>query len=122
MRVTMSNDVVLEEVYLPEERAPIFNRPVPGEPRDASVPAALQGASLGSGRAFTGSIMLGVAQAALDQTIEFANARTMTMEGSPRITMPGNQFAVADAAMNVESARALLHQEARRLTAKAESV
>ena len=43
MRVTMSNDVVLEEVYLPEERAPIFNRPVPGEPRDASVPAALPG-------------------------------------------------------------------------------
>ena len=44
------------------------------------------------------------------------------MGGSPRIAMPGNQFAVADAAMNVESARALLHQEARRVTAKAESV
>ena len=60
MRGTMSNDVVLVEVYLPEEQAPIYNRPVSGEPRDASVPAAFQGASLGSGKAFTGSIMLGL--------------------------------------------------------------
>ena len=35
--------------------------------------------------------------------------------------MPGNQFAVADAAMYIESARALLYQEARAVTAKAGS-
>jgi alkylation response protein AidB-like acyl-CoA dehydrogenase len=35
--------------------------------------------------------------------------------------MPGNQFAVADAAMYIESARALLYQEARAVTTKAAS-
>jgi alkylation response protein AidB-like acyl-CoA dehydrogenase len=33
--------------------------------------------------------------------------------------MPGNQFAVADAAMDIESGRAFLVQEARAITAKA---
>jgi alkylation response protein AidB-like acyl-CoA dehydrogenase len=35
--------------------------------------------------------------------------------------MPGNQFAVADAAMEIESARAFLYQEVRAIMAKAEA-
>jgi len=35
--------------------------------------------------------------------------------------MPGNQFAVADAAMAVESARAFLYQETRAIAAKADA-
>jgi len=46
--------------------------------------------------------MLGVAQAALDETIEFGKARSMTLGGASRSGMPGNQFAVADAAMAIE--------------------
>ena len=39
LRATMSNIVVLEEVFIPEERAPVFNRPLPGEPWVASAPS-----------------------------------------------------------------------------------
>lgn len=121
LRGTMSNDVVLDHVFFPEEQAPVFTRPSPGETSIESAPAALRAAGLASGRLVTGPIMLGVAQAALDSTIEFAVDRDMTLGGSPRTKMPGNQFAVADAAMYIESARALLYQEARSVTAKAES-
>ena len=65
--------------------------------------------------------MLGIAQAALDETVEFALARSMTMGSGSRASMPGNQFAVADAAMYIESARSLLLQKANLVTAKAES-
>ena len=121
LRGTMSNDVVLDEVFFPKERAPVFIRPAPGETWDESAPAALRSSGLAAGRLVTGPIMLGVAQAALDSTIEFAVGRNMTLGGSLRTRMPGNQFAVADAAMYIESARALLYQEARAVTAKAES-
>ena len=121
LRGTMSNDVVLDQVFFTEEQAPVFTRPAPGETTIDSDPAALRGAGLASGRLLTGPIMLGVAQAALDSTIEFAVGRNMTLGGSPTTSMPGNQFAVADAAMYIESARALLYQEARSVTAKAES-
>ena len=65
--------------------------------------------------------MLGVAQAALDETVEFGKARSMTLGGATRGSMPGNQFAVADAAMYIESGRAFLVQEAQAITAKAVS-
>jgi alkylation response protein AidB-like acyl-CoA dehydrogenase len=65
------------------------------------------------------AMMLGVAQAALTDTIEFARARTMSIGGEPRTRMPGNQFAVADAAMAIETGRAFLHQEARAIMARA---
>ena len=121
LRGTMSNDVVLDHVFFPEERAPIFTRPAPGETWVESAPAALRSSGLAAGRLVTGPIMLGVAQAALDSTIEYAVGRDMTLGGGSRARMPGNQFAVADAAMYIESARALLYQEARAVTAKAEA-
>ena len=63
-------------------------------------------------------MMLGVAQAALDDTINFGKTRSMTVGGGSRGSMPGNQFAVADAAMIIEAGRAYLLQEARSITAK----
>ena len=53
-------------------------------------------------RVWMAGMMLGVAQAALDETIEFGKARSMTLGGASRSGMPGNQFAVADAAMAIE--------------------
>ena len=65
--------------------------------------------------------MCGVAQAARGSGSGCATGRKMTLGGGKRASMPGNQFAVADAAMYVESARALLYQEARAVTTKAAS-
>ena len=48
------------------------------------------------------AMMLGVAQAALDETIEFGKARSMTLVGATRGSMPSNQFSVADAGMWAE--------------------
>ena len=69
LRATMSNDVVLDQVFFPDERAPVFTRPAPGETWVDAAPAALRAAGLAAGRLVTGPIMIGVAQAALDSTI-----------------------------------------------------
>ncbi len=45
--------------------------------------------------------MIGVAQAALDSTIEFATGRNMTLGGGKHASIPGNQSAVSDAAMYI---------------------
>ena len=95
----MNNDVVLNEVFIPNYRAPVCDPPLPGESWVASALAGLRSAGLAAGRAVSGPLMLGIAQAALDETVEFALARSMTMGGGSRASMPGNQFAVADAAM-----------------------
>jgi len=66
-------------------------------------------------------MMLGVAQAALDDTVDFGKARSMTVGGGSRSSMPGNQFAVADAAMAIEAGRAFLVQESKSITDKSRS-
>lgn len=117
VRASMSNDVVLEEVFIPEERAAVDNRPAPHESWLPDGPAALRVPA--RSRPWMPAMMLGVAQAALTETIEFAKPMGMSVGGRPRTSMPGNQFAVADAAMAIESGRAFLHQEARSIMAKA---
>ena len=62
---------------------------------------------------------MGIAKAAIEDTIEYANQRSMSIGGSTRSSMPGNQFAIADAAMHIESARAFFLQESRAVMAKA---
>jgi len=66
-------------------------------------------------------MLLGIAQAALEETIDYAKAGSMTLGGNRRTSTPGNQFAVADAAMWIEAGRALLHQKARAVMKRAES-
>ena len=116
-RGSMTNDVVLDQVFVAEDMAPVSNRPAPHEPWLPNGPAALKVPT--KARVWMSAMMLGVAQAALDETIEFGKARSMTLGGASRGSMPGNQFAVADAAMAVESGRAFLVQESRSITAKA---
>jgi alkylation response protein AidB-like acyl-CoA dehydrogenase len=116
-RGSMTNDVLLDGVFVAEENAPVSYRPAPHESWLPNGPAALKVPT--KARVWMSAMMLGVAQAALDETIEFGKARSMTLGGASRGSMPGNQFAVADAAMAVESGRAFLLQESRSITAKA---
>ncbi|MDA0263962.1 MAG: acyl-CoA dehydrogenase family protein [Chloroflexi bacterium] len=116
-RGSMTNDVLLDQVFVPEDMAPVGLRPAPHEPWLPNGPAALKVPT--KARVWMSGMMLGVAQAALDDTIEFGRSRGMTLGGARRGSMPGNQFAVADAAMLIESGRAFLVQEVRAITAKA---
>ena len=59
LRATMSNDVVLDQVFFPDERVAVFRRPAPGKTWVGAAPAALQAAGLAVGRLVTGPIMLG---------------------------------------------------------------
>ena len=118
-RGSMTHDVVLNQVFVPEDMAPADNRPQGHQPWLPDGPAALKVPM--KARVWMSGMMLGVAQAALDETIEFGKARSMTLGGKSRSSMPGNQFAVADAAMLIEAGRALLVQEVRKITIKAMS-
>ena len=116
-RGSMTHDVVLDHVFVPEDMTPVDNRPQGHQPWLPDGPAALKVPM--KARVWMSGMMLGVAQAALDETIEFGKARSMTLGGKSRSSMPGNQFAVADAAMLIEAGRALLVQEVRKITIKA---
>ena len=120
VRASMSNDVLLDEVFVPQNKAPVFNRPLPEMPWVPDAPPALRAPSRATG--WIAAIMLGIAQAALRDTIEYARGRSMSLGGQPRGSMPGNQFAIADAAMAIESGRAFLYQEVRNIMAKAQTM
>lgn len=72
-------------------------------------------------RVWMAAMMLGIAQVALKETIEYAKGGSMSLGGGGRTRMPGNQFAAADAAMGLESGRAFLYQEAGAIAAKADA-
>ena len=119
----MSHDVVLDEVFVPEELAP--ESPLLG-PQELLVPDSTGVLRLPAGSPIHGggpcaAMLLGIAQAALQETIEYAKAGSMTLGGNRRTSMPGNQFAVADAAMLIEAGRAFLHQKARAVMSRAEA-
>ena len=116
-RGSLTNDVLLDGVFVTEDMAPVDDRPAPHQSWLPNGPVALRVPT--KARVWMSAMMLGVAQAAFDDTIEFGKARSMTLGGANRGSMPGNQFAVADAAMAIESGRAFLLQEVRAITAKA---
>ena len=55
LRGTMSNDVVLDHVFFPEEQAPVFTRPSPGETSIESTPRSLAGRRPSVGEASNGT-------------------------------------------------------------------
>lgn len=110
LRASMSNDLTLNEVFVPLERAPTGASKIDTSPALRVPPTTSFSPP---------TIVLGIAKAAIEDTIEYANQRSMSIGGSTRSSMPGNQFAIADAAMYVESARAFLMQESRTVLAKA---
>ena len=117
LRASMSNDIVVDDIFVPEGQSLVDNRPPPHKPWLPNGPAALRVPL--RARVWMSGMMLGIARAALDDTIEFATGQKMSIGGQPRTSMPGNQFALADAAMELESARAFLYQEVRAIMAKA---
>lgn len=119
VRASMSHDVVAEKLFVAEARSPADNRPAPHQSWLPDGPKALRVPS--RARVWMAAMILGIARVALEETIEFAKSRSMSLGGGGRTAMPGNQFAVADAAMALESARAFLYQEAGAIVAKADS-
>ena len=117
VRGSMTNDVFLDQVFVAGDMAPEINRPAPHEPWLPNGPASLKAPT--KARVWMAAMTLGIAQAALEDSIEYAKGRSMALGGNAKTSMPGNQFAVADAAMDIESGRAFLVQEARAITAKA---
>jgi 3-hydroxy-9,10-secoandrosta-1,3,5(10)-triene-9,17-dione monooxygenase len=113
LRATSSNDITLDEVFVDEAATPA----TPSRQSDANVPPALR-VPVGTSYAPPCTV-LGIAQAAIKDTIEYAKSAGMSYGGASRISMPGNQFAIAEAAMLVESARAYLLQEATAIVDKA---
>ena len=114
LRASMSNDVTVEQVFVPENCAP-FVPTAPGASPD--MPVALRHPPNTS---FSPTcIVLGVARAAIADTIAYATNRAMSIGGQLRSETPGNTFAIADAAMWVESAQAYLLQEIRSFYTKA---
>ena len=117
VRRSMTNDVFLDQVFVAGDMAPEINHPALHEPWLPNGPAALKAPT--KARVWMAAMTLGIAQAALEDSIEYAKGRSMALGGNAKTSMPGNQFAVADAAMDIESGRAFLVQEARAITAKA---
>lgn len=113
LRASSSNDMSLDEVFVEEACAPA----TPSRQSDEDVPPALR-VPVGTSYAPPCTV-LGIAQAAIRDTIKYASDAGMSYGGATRTSTPGNQFAIADAAMLVESARAFLLQEARAIVAKA---
>ena len=117
LRGSMSNDVVVEEVFVPEDQAPLHQVPDSHE----AWPPGIDPASRNKGvihplvpaAIHLPALILGIAQAALRDTIEYGKGHAMSLGGQMRGSMPGNQFAIADAAMLIEAGRAFLYQEAR---------
>lgn len=123
LRASMSHNIVLDEVFVPEELALVSAQQGPLEIMVPDVPPVLRlpaGTPIHGG-APCAAMLLGISQSALRETIEYAKAGSMTLGGNRRTSMPGNQFAVADAAMWIEAGRALLHQKARAVMSRAQA-
>ena len=125
LRASMSHHVVLEEVFVPEEQAPAHNIPHiddPWPPNSRTDPKVRKSVHpLVLHLVHIPAMMLGIAEAALHDTIEYGKTRSMSIGGQIRGSMPGNQFAVADAAMDIESGRAYIYRETRAIMATVEA-
>jgi alkylation response protein AidB-like acyl-CoA dehydrogenase len=109
LRASMSNDLLADNVVIEEDWI-MENKPaVPGAKMPVGLRAPGGGFSLGPA-----ATVLGVAEAAIAETIKIANATNVsTMNADPvkRSEKIGNQFVIADSVTELESAKAFLSQE-----------
>lgn len=92
--------IAFQELFVPDDQ-------VLGDPSSGFV-YALQG--LDNGRMGIGALAVGIAQAALDHAVRYADQRVQF--GQPIRSFQGLQFKLADMATRVEAARALVHRAA----------
>ncbi len=99
LRGSGSNDVVLHEVFVPDERA------IPPTPAGPTGGAWFWVA--------VAATYLGVGAGALESLVRYARERVPTALGKPIATLPKIQVAVGEMALTLAQARALLHEVTR---------
>jgi alkylation response protein AidB-like acyl-CoA dehydrogenase len=99
-RASETVGIAFEEMFIPDDQ-------LLGDPSMGFI-YALQG--LDNGRMGIAAIATGIAQAALDHAVAYAQERVQF--GQPIAQFEGMQFKLADMALRVEAARALLYRAA----------
>ncbi|MGE0544629.1 MAG: acyl-CoA dehydrogenase family protein [Dehalococcoidia bacterium] len=100
MRATASNDVVFDDVFVGDD-AILMERPL-------GRPDARGGANTAWFGLTASAVYLGVAEAARDFAVEFANARTPTALGKPISDLPAVQWKAADMEIALLAGRTLV--------------
>lgn len=109
MRTSGNDDVVFEDVFVPEDY--VVDRRVVG----VAAPGRLSGWSLA-----IAAVYLGVGQAACNAACGYANTRTPPSLGKPIATLPHIQQWVGDIQSRLDACRALLYSTARAWSAHPE--
>lgn len=110
MRGCVNSELFFEDLIVPEK-----NRI--GEEGDGFVSMMM---AFESGRLFTASQAVGLAQGAIDEAIKYAKQRVQF--GKPISSLQGIQFMLADMVANTEAARLLTYQAARYLDKQKKSL
>jgi alkylation response protein AidB-like acyl-CoA dehydrogenase len=101
LRGTGSNDVVMEDVFIPDERTCVFDKPLNTGPLYAFPFFGFL--ALG-----VASVCLGIARSAIDELRELASAKVPTGGRRPLARRPAAQVEVAKATAELLSARAFV--------------
>jgi len=80
VRGSMTNDVFLDQVFVAGDMAPEINHPALHEPWLPNGPASLKAPT--KARVWMAAMTLGIAQAALEDSIEYAKGRSMALGGN----------------------------------------
>lgn len=90
LRASTSNDVVLNEIFVPEDLAPVNDQPPPHRSWLPDGPPALRVPL--RARVWMSAMMLEIAQAAMDDTIEYATDHKMSIGGQARTACRGTSL------------------------------
>jgi alkylation response protein AidB-like acyl-CoA dehydrogenase len=107
LRTSGSYDVVLENVFVPEEWI-VDRKPIGAAPAQSGPPVQMAWFSLS-----LSAVYLGVGQAACDTIVRYARERTPSGLGKPIATLPNIQRRIGDMHVALESARSVLYSTAR---------
>lgn len=107
IRASASNDIVWENVFVPEENVMV---------RPARTMDTFCNLLLSWGLPSLDACYVGIAQAARDYAINWARERTQAPFDRPMSYYPGNQFLAAEMEIGVRAARALVVQTAGALS------